>query len=140
MESFTLIKRGSGAAYEEQFVAETTQAAELLARDTVDPALAPLFDAWLAAHAQIRALDDGGDWDGAVALAISDEPNAPNDVFATFSAAAESSLDASAQLTNEGLSGAGGSVVRIGWLMLIVGLLAAVLSWRGISKRVEEYR
>ncbi|MDQ0375087.1 hypothetical protein [Cellulomonas humilata] len=139
-ESFTLIKRGSGAAYEEQFVALTTEASALLARNTVDPALAPLFDDWLAAHAEIRALDDEGKWDEAVALAISDEPGAPNDVFATFSAAAESSLDASAQLTNEGLSGAGGAVVRIGWLMLIAGLLAAVLSWRGISKRVEEYR
>ncbi|WP_456789334.1 hypothetical protein [Cellulomonas sp. P5_C5] len=140
MESFTLIKRGSGAAYEEQFVAETTEAADLLARGTVDPALASLFDDWLAAHAEIRALDDGGDWDGAVALAISDEPGAPNDVFETFSTAAESSLDASAQQTNTGLSGAGGAVVRVGWLMLVVGLLAAVLSWRGISKRVEEYR
>ena len=28
----------------------------------------------------------------------------------------------------------------VGWLMLVAGLLAAVLSWRGISKRVEEYR
>ena len=88
-ESFTLIKRGSGAAYEEQFVA----------RDRPRPRRcwpgrpstrrsSPLFDDWLAAHAEIRALDDGGDWDEAVALAISDEPGAPNDVFATFSTAA----------------------------------------------------
>ena len=51
-----------------------------------------------------------------------------------------SSLEASAHQTNLGLSGAGGAVVRVGWLMLVVGLLAAVLSWRGIAKRVEEYR
>lgn len=139
-ESFTLIKRGSGATYEEQFVALTDEAAELLARDTVDPALAPLLDDWVAAHQEIRALDDGGDWDGAVALAVSDEPDAPNDVFATFSTAASTSLEASAQETNTGLSGAGGAVVRVGWFMLVAGLLAAVLAWRGIAKRVEEYR
>lgn len=139
-ESFTLIKRGSGAAYEEQFVALTDEAAALLARDTVDPALAPLLDDWVAAHAQIRALDDEGNWDGAVALAISDAPGDPNDVFETFSTAASSSLEASADQTHTGLSGAGGAVVLVGWLMLVAGLLAAALSWRGISKRVEEYR
>ncbi len=140
MESFTLIKRGSGATYEEQFVAETTEAAQLLGRPTVDPALAPLLDDWVAAHAQIRALDDGGDWDGAVALAISPDPGAPNDVFETFSTAASSSLEASAQRTHDALSGSGGASVLVGWLMLVAGVLAAVLSWRGISTRVEEYR
>jgi len=139
-ESFTLIKRGSGAVYEEQFVAKTTEAADLLARPTVDPALAPLLDDWVAAHGQIRVLDDGGDWDGAVALAVSDEPGAPNDVFETFSTAATSSLEASAAQTHDALSGSGGSSVLVGWLMLVAGVLAAVLSWRGISTRVEEYR
>ncbi|WP_315094847.1 hypothetical protein [uncultured Cellulomonas sp.] len=139
-ESFTLIKRGSGATYEEQFVAKTTEAGDLLARPTVEPGLLPLLDEWVAAHGQIRALDDGGDWDGAVALAISDEPGAPNDVFETFSTAASSSLEASAAQTHDALSGSGGSSVLAGWLMLVAGVLAAVLSWRGISTRVEEYR
>ncbi|NUU16297.1 hypothetical protein HP550_03410 [Cellulomonas humilata] len=139
-ESFTLIKRGSGATYEEQFVLKTDEASELLARPTVDPALSPLLDTWVASHQEIRALDDGGDWDGAVALAISEEPGAPNDLFAQFSTAASSSLEASAAQTHDALSGSGGSSVLVGWLMLVVGLLAAVLSWRGISTRVEEYR
>ncbi|WP_421734939.1 hypothetical protein [Cellulomonas sp.] len=139
-ESFTLIKRGSGAAYEEQFVLKTDEARELLARPTVDPALSPLLDDWVTSHQEIRALDDGGDWDGAVALAISEEPGAPNDLFAQFSTAASSSLEASAAQTHDALSGSGGSSVLVGWLMLVVGLLAAVLSWRGISTRVEEYR
>lgn len=140
MESFTLIKRGSGAAYEETFVAETDQARTLLSRDTVDPSLAPLLDDWVAAHQEIRKLDDGGDWDGAVALAVSSAPGDPNDVFQTFSTAAGSSLEASAQETHTSLSGSGGSAVLVGWLILVAGLLAAVLSWRGISTRVEEYR
>ncbi|GEK20175.1 hypothetical protein [Cellulomonas xylanilytica] len=139
-ESFTLIKRGSGAAYEEQFVLKTDEARELLARPTVDPALAPLLDDWVASHQEIRALDDAGRWDEAVALAISEEPGAPNDLFEAFSTAASTSLEASAEVTHDALSGSGGSSVLVGWLMLVVGVLAAVLSWRGISKRVEEYR
>ncbi|MEZ0448836.1 hypothetical protein [Cellulomonas sp. ICMP 17802] len=140
MESFTLIKRGSGAAYEEQFVKETDEARTLLSRPTVDATLVPLLDDWVTAHASIRALDDGGDWDGAVALAISGAPGDPNDVFQTFSTAASTSLEASAARTHDALSGSGGSAVLVGWLMLAAGLLAAVLSWRGISTRVEEYR
>lgn len=140
MESFTLIKRGSGQAYEEQFVAETDQARTLLSRPTVDTTLVPLLDDWVAAHQKIRALDDGGNWDGAVALAISPAPGDPNDVFETFSTAASSSLEASATQTHDALSGSGGSAVLVGWLMLVAGLLAAVLSWRGVSTRVEEYR
>jgi hypothetical protein len=139
-ESFTLIKRGSGATYEEQFVAKTDEARELLVRPTVDDALVVLLDRWVDSHAQIRALDDGGDWDGAVALAISPEPGAPNDVFAAFSDAASDSLQASAAETHDTLAGSGGSSVLVGWLMLAVGIVAAVLCWRGISTRVEEYR
>lgn len=139
-ESFTLIKRGSGAVYEEQFVLKTDEARELLLRPTVDTGLVGLLDDWVASHQEIRALDDGGRWDEAVALAISEEPGAPNDLFQTFSTAASSSLEASAQQTHDALSGSGGSSVLVGWLMLVAGVLAAVLSWRGISKRVEEYR
>lgn len=140
MESFTLIKRGSGASYEETFVAETDEARTLLSRDTVDPGLVPLLDDWVAAHQEIRKLDDGGDWDGAVALAISTGDGTPNGKFDAFSTAASTSLEASAHETHVGLSGSGGSAVLVGWLMLVAGLLAAVLSWRGISTRVEEYR
>ena len=139
-ESFTLIKRGSGAVYEEQFVAKTDEARDLLVRPTVDDNLVVLLNRWVASHEEIRALDDGGDWDGAVALAISEERGAPNDLFAQFSTAASSSLESSAAQTHDALSGSGGSSVLVGWLMLVAGVLAAVLSWRGISTRVEEYR
>jgi hypothetical protein len=139
-ESFTLIKRGSGAAYEEQFVLKTDEARDLLVRPTVDDELVVLLNRWVDSHGEIRALDDGGDWDGAVALAISAEPGAPNDLFATFSAAASDSLQASATQTHDALAGSGGSSVLAGWLMLVAGVVAAVLCWRGISTRVEEYR
>jgi hypothetical protein len=138
MESFTLIKRGSGQAYEKTFQAETAEARTLLAG--VDQSLVTSLDAWTAKHADIRALDDAGKWDEAVALAISTDPGSPNAAFDAFSTAASDSLQASASATKHALSGAGSAAVLVGWLILVAGLLAAVLSWRGISKRVEEYR
>ena len=138
MESFTLIKRGSGASYEETYKTEVAQARELLSG--VDDALVQSLDAWTAEHQKIRDLDDAGQWDQAVALAISAEPGSPNAAFDEFSAAASASLEASASATQQALSGAGTSAVLVGWLILLAGLVAAVLSWRGISKRVEEYR
>lgn len=138
-ESFTLIKRGSGQAYEEAFVTQTTQAAEHLDDPNVDPALGDQLDAWVAAHQEIRALDDGGDWDGAVALAV-DPDGAPQTTFDAFSASASAAIDDSATETRDALSGAGGASLLVGWIILVAGILAAALSWRGIGKRVEEYR
>jgi hypothetical protein len=138
MESFTLIKRGSGQAYEETFQTETAQARDLLVG--VDDALVQSLDAWTAKHAEIRTLDDDGKWDEAVTLAISTGPGSPNAAFDAFTTAASDSLESSAAATQQALSGAGSAVVLVGWLILLAGLVAAVLSWRGISKRVEEYR
>ncbi|WP_426595747.1 hypothetical protein ACPPVS_09045 [Cellulomonas sp. McL0617] len=138
MESFTLIKRGSGQAYEKIFQTETAQARTLLAG--VDDALVQSLDAWTAEHQKIRALDDAGQWDQAVALAISLAPDSPNAAFDAFSTAATGSVEASATATQDALSGAGTAAVLVGWLILLAGLVAAVLSWRGISRRVEEYR
>jgi len=138
-ESFTLIKRGSGQAYEEAFVAQTTEAAQHLDDPTVDPALGGLLDAWVEAHQQIRALDDGGDWDAAVALAV-DPAGEPQTTFDAFSTSASASIEQSAAKTHGALSGAGGASLIVGWLILVAGIVAAVLAWRGIGKRVEEYR
>lgn len=138
MESFTLIKRGSGQAYEETFQQETAQARDLLSG--VDDALVQSLDAWTAEHQKIRDLDNAGQWDDAVALAISDGPGSPNAAFDDFSTAASTSVEATAAATHDALAGAGTSAVLVGWLILVAGLIAAVLSWRGISRRVEEYR
>ncbi|GIG23109.1 hypothetical protein Cch01nite_38330 [Cellulomonas chitinilytica] len=140
MESFTLIKRGSGQAFEETFVAETDQAAQVL-----DGAPAPAGDlgqqlaTWVGAHAQIRALDDAGDWDGAVALAV-DPQGEPRIAFDALTAAATSSVDEDVTATQDALGDAGGAVVLLGWLALLAGVAAAVLGWRGIGRRLEEYR
>ncbi|MBO9556581.1 hypothetical protein, partial [Cellulomonas sp.] len=140
MESFTLIKRGSGQSFEETFVTETDQAAAVLdAAPAPAGALGQQLSTWVAAHAEIRSLDDGGDWDGAVALAV-DPAGEPRTSFDALTDAATTSVEADVAATQDALSRAGDAVVLLGWLALLAGVAAAVLGWRGIGRRLEEYR
>lgn len=138
LESFTLIKRGSGATYEETFVERTDEALTLLAR--IDADLADLLQTWLERHGEIRALDDGGDWDGAVELAITDEGGSPSAAYTEFSeAAADVVGEGSAEVTSA-LTAAAGQARLAAWVLLVAGGLAAVACWRGMAPRREEYR
>jgi hypothetical protein len=139
LESLTLIKRGSGQAYEEQFVEQTAAANALLEQEDADE-LSSLLDAWLVQHAEIRALDDSGDWDGAVELAITDADDGPSAAYAAFAEATAAEVaEGSAEVTGT-LTDAAGDARRAGWVLAVAGLLAAFASWRGTAARREEYR
>ncbi len=144
MEAFTLIKRGSGQAYEEAFVTATDDAAERLATaqsdGNLDGSTAQALDAWVARHTEIRALDDGGDWDAAVALATATDTESPNAAFDAFSASAREDIETNAAATSDRLDAAAGTATVAGWLLLVAGLVAALLAWRGVTARLEEYR
>jgi hypothetical protein len=144
MEAFTLIKRGSGQAYEDAFVASTTDAAQRLdtaeADGILDGSTAQALDAWVAHHAEIRALDDGGQWDEAVALATATDPESANAAFDAFSASAREDIETNAAATTDRLGSAATTATVAGWLLLAAGLVAALLAWRGVTARLEEYR
>ncbi|MBD8080617.1 hypothetical protein [Cellulosimicrobium arenosum] len=144
MEAFTLIKRGSGQSYEDAFVEATADAAERLdtaqSDGVLDDTTATALDDWVAQHAEIRALDDGGDWDAAVELATSTGEDSPNAAFAAFSDAARADIEAGAAQTRDDLASAGTTSAVAGWLLLAAGLVAALLAWRGVTARLEEYR
>jgi len=143
-EAFTLIKRGSGQAYEEAFVAATDDAAARLAtaesEGILDGSTAQALDAWVERHAEIRALDDGGQWDEAVALATATDAESPNAAFDAFSASARDDIETNAAATSDRLDAAAGTATVAGWLLLAAGLVAALLAWRGVTARLEEYR
>ncbi len=139
MEAFTLIRRGSGAAYEELFVANVDGARTALQSDgaRLDSTLTDRLDAWVTAHAQVRELDDAGDWDAAVALVTSEEPTAPPALFDDLSDALGRAVDAGATSVADGLRG---PAVWVGWLLAAVGAGGAVVAWTGLRARREEYR
>lgn len=138
-EAFTLIRRGSGAEYEESFQSSVAQARSALEADGVrlDPTTPALLDAWLAAHSEVRVLDDAGDWDGAVALVTSEEPQAPPALFDELSAALSEAVAAGDTQVADGLRPGG---LTVGWLAAALGVVGAVLAWTGLRARREEYR
>jgi len=139
MEAFTLIRRGSGAAYEEAFVANVEQARASLEGDgsRLDASLVDRLDTWVAAHEDVRALDDEGDWDGAVALVTSDEPAAPPALFDDLSASLASAVGTGGTDVADGLRT---SSAWVGWLLAALGVGGGVLAWTGLRARREEYR
>lgn len=138
LESFTLIKRGSGAAFETEFLDRTDRAAALL--NNHDQDLYDLLQTWVDRHAEIRTLDDSGDWDGAVELAISDADGDPSQAYAELAEAAAAVVDAGSGDVRSALDDASREARTAAWALLITGILAAAASWRGLSARREEYR
>ncbi len=108
----------------------------------MEPA-AGLSDGWNAyavQHAQIRAADDGGDWDGAVGLADRERAGTANVAFAAFDRPRPPLLDRASAETTAALERPRGSTVALAVVGALVGLAVAALSWRGLGRRIEEYR
>jgi len=143
-ESLTLVSRGSGAAFETAWVASSEATSTRLADAAgVDPGSADLEPAWAAytaLHHEIRALDDGGAWDQAVAAAVSREAGSANAAFDGFDARSAEQLTSASDATSSGLTDAQAGLTLAGWLCVLAGLGAAVLAWWGLSQRIEEYR
>ncbi|WP_374947206.1 hypothetical protein [Agreia sp.] len=144
LESFTLIKRGSGQTLEAEVQTAIADAQSRLDSSgknyLIDDDLSNGFASWVEKHAEIRALDDGGNWEGAVAQAIDQEPGSANAAFDSFSEAAQDDIASSAAATKNALDAGGALSSLLGWILLVFGLAAAVLSWRGVSLRLKEYR
>ncbi|WP_125774913.1 hypothetical protein [Antribacter gilvus] len=167
MESFTLIKRGSGQAYENRFVACTDtsaltpeqladeafaealavcplSAAEILDQATADGQLAgsssTLLGQWVAEHQEIRALDDGGEWEDAVAAATASGEGTAAAAFDAFAEQVRDDITASGQEVDQRLGSASGTSATAAWVALLAGLIAAVLAASGLNVRMKEYR
>jgi len=142
-ESLTLIQRGSGQAYQTAWLAAVAEARAQLQRAEAagggSAAIEPL-NAWIQVHQQIRTKDDGGDWDAAVRLATGSGSGTSNAAFQAFADASQQALTREAAAVSDGLNSVHLPLLIIGWLVLVVGMAAAVATWWGFSLRLEEYR
>ncbi|MFL6078515.1 MAG: hypothetical protein ACJ714_01165 [Ornithinibacter sp.] len=143
-ESLTLIARGSGSAFEKAWQASSTAvggAITALEQNPSSSGLEPLpWRGYTDVHQQIRALDDAGDWEGAVALATGSGPESGNGAFATFDTASDAQLTQLSGQTAQQLDGTGGWLPFAGVLGVLAGVVAALCAWWGVSQRLEEYR
>ena len=144
-ESLTLISRGSGQTYEKAWTASNVQVqSQLIKARTVDSrtiATSNLWDAYVASHVTIRKTDDGGNWEDAVEQAIGTRAdNSGNKTFGAFDTEATRVLTTASEQTRAGLGDAGGSLPVARWLSLLIGIVAALCVFWGVSQRLEEYR
>jgi hypothetical protein len=143
-ESLTLINRGVGQKYQTEFTTRILQIRAQLARAGTEgvttSAASTALGSWLSTHQKIRALDDAGHWDAAVALATRDGSGGAGQQFHAFDTATEPLLTAQAAEVSDVLGDTLGPTHLVAWATLVLGLLAAIACWWGFSQRLEEYR
>ncbi len=143
-ESLTLIARGSGSAFEEAWQASSdavTTELDTLASNPASSALSTLpWPEYVTVHEEIRARDDGGDWEGAVELATGQGSGTGNATFAAFDTASDGQLAELSAQTSQQLDDTGGWLPFAGVLGVLAGVVAALCAWWGVSMRLEEYR
>jgi hypothetical protein len=141
-ESLTLINRGSGQPFEAQYqkvIADAQTALSGIADRAPAQTSITALATYEAAHRLVRAQDDAGNWDGAVRLATTD-PTGTKPAFAAFDAISRASLGAQASDVSKSLNSARRPLGVTAVLLLIAGIAAAVLAWRGVAARLREYR
>jgi hypothetical protein len=151
-EALTLINRGNGAAYEQQWQLSADVMARALDESCrvydVGCSARAEADRYSTAHRQVRALDDAGDWDRAVDLATAGTidgerqgvgANPPAD-FADFAESSGADVAAQAAAAQRAFDDADDSLPLLRLLVVLAGLAIAVLASVGYGQRLKEYR
>ncbi|HEU4545207.1 MAG TPA: hypothetical protein VFR88_02835, partial [Microlunatus sp.] len=133
-ESLTLIARGSGGSFEEAWKASAAVVEDRISRFGRD--LEVVWQPYVDVHTQIRTLDDGGQWDKAVALATTQS----NTAFTAFDTNVAREVDSASAETTGSLAATVPWMVIGAILSLVAGIAMAVLGRRGLAQRLKEYR
>lgn len=135
-ESLRLIARGSGAQFEEAW-----QAAEERVLDEIsgDSTLQDLWADYAAAHGEIVAADEAGDWDGAVELATATGEGSAIAALMSFNdeAAAQAGTASKDVESTLGMGSLRVAIVVVVTILTAAAAMAA-LSW-GITQRRREF-
>jgi hypothetical protein len=154
-ETLTLVARGDGAAYEEDWAVLAPEIAgdgggNLLARARSlagDPETAAVLDAarrnaedWLELHGQVRELDDNGSYQEAIELAVGDGPDGAAAAFTELDANLLRAINNGRTQFVEETAGARGALAGLVPGIAVLSLLAAAGVTMGIRERLREYR
>jgi hypothetical protein len=153
-ESLTLIDNTGPDAYQADFVKQQQalgpgagtllSAASSAAQGTpAGPAVAAAgsdAQAWFAAHAQVRSLDDNGNHAKAVASVLGTGPADAGASFARLSADLGRAINSDQAVFNTTARSASGAYVGLEPASIVAALLmAAACAW-GLSRRLAEYQ
>ncbi len=138
-ESLGLIARGNAGSAEAIAVAQIGAARRDLATAVEKGASSRVrsqFEAWVTQHQAVRTADDGGDWSAATTAATGPS----NAAFKAFDDTSTQALDFQSAAVDSALARPRTALVIVGWLVLGLGILAAVASLTGVGQRLGEYR
>jgi hypothetical protein len=150
-ESLTLIGRGNGGAFDDDFNAQSAKLGPLLdqargAAVSSDEGVAVqsagvALQQYLSVHASIRRLDDGGQFDQAVKLAVGGgTASAANRAFDAFDQQLTSALSASEADFLIHIGSAQHHLRNLSAAIVVVVLVAVLLALWGFQSRIREYR
>jgi hypothetical protein len=149
-ELMTLVARGDGAAYEQDFqylspivTALLHQAQGLMTGQAATQIGVALTSAnnWLIAHKDVRAKDDGGDYPQAVKEAVDGSvAGGPADSFAKLDNALVTAIDIGRQNFLDETQGADRALTLLAPGVAVLSLVAAGGVTMGIRDRLREYR
>jgi hypothetical protein len=146
-ESLTLVAHGAGGPFEADF-AKGRPGLLAQARDqATDPRVrADLSDAgnelkaWQATHAKLRDADNGGDYTGAVKLAIGGGADSAASRFNALDGHLADGISAASDKFAAEARSAGGDLTGAGIGLGVLTLLAVLGTVVGIQQRLAEYR
>ncbi|BBH71167.1 hypothetical protein ACTI_78520 [Actinoplanes sp. OR16] len=140
-EALTLAARAGSGAHEIDFSdARSKMTFDEPELESVWPLMTEAFDqhrAYVALHQRVRDMDDGGDYDGAVRLAVSPEAN---DTFTALTDTLEEALDDRRAVFDARIEAAGKGLGALTVLAPLLAIAVCVLAALGLRARLEEYR
>lgn len=145
-EALTLIARGNGSAYEQEWQLSRSVIDQSLGRAcqtfVVGCEAEAAFAAFRDQHDEVRALDEAGNWNAAVQASLGTAAAGPNSraAFDEFATVSEQSLQVEADRTVLAFDRAGEQLGALAWMIVAAGLATAVLAFLGYGRRLREYR
>jgi hypothetical protein len=155
-EALTLIARGSGAAFDkdysdvlDQLIGEDGDGgllARALAQAPAAADRAVVEEArgharrWRELHGRVRTLDNDGDYDGAVTLAVGDGPESPSEEFGRLDAAVTRVLGVTNERVRAQARHAGRALAGLGVALVLLTAGVVVAVTLGFRPRIGEYR
>jgi len=146
-ESISLIYLGTGGGYaeaEKGFQDSLGKAKAQLKRvadaDADNSGLDTVSQSWESTHKKVYDQAQT-DWTGAAKLASAKAGTGNlNGTFNQVDQATDKVLTSRSQAVYDGLTSSHVPLLVLGWITLVVGLIAAGAAWAGVSQRLEEYR
>ena len=149
-ETLTLVARGAGQAYQADYVKVDKQLGDLLTtasaqatdngvRAKIESAKAD-HTAWSTAHVALRKADDGGDYGGAVTVAIGTGSDSAATAFDKLDSDLRDAIDQTRAAFTAKVTNAGGTLNGVVEVVAVLAVLTAAGAGAGIWRRLRDYR